>query len=275
MAIDNFDQAVDAFVSAQASDQGQVDSNQQQQTDTPDQAGATQNGGQQSQADQSRIDLGNLQLSDEAKSYIEQREREMQADYTRKTQEVAAQRREAEQAMEFISALNSDPQFALQVQQTLQTALEQQGLIKAQQQQFQQNEDQFVDPYMQKINELEQWKSQQEQQYRISQAERQIESSISAVRAENPNYTDDDVKDILAMAFAYNGDIRQAHEAYKAVTQRSIESYLNKKESVPASLNQPKSTGHAEIPPEGFKTLNDPRLEEAARRMLLNSGAQW
>lgn len=271
MAIENFDQAVEAFVSAQDSDSG---TNQPVQTDTPDTQAADATQGQ----DQSRIDLGSLQLSDDAKSYIEQREREMQSDYTRKTQEVAAQRKEAEQAIEFISALNSDPQFALQVQQTLAQALQQQGLLDQQQQQaqgFQQGEDTFVDPYMQKIQELESWKNQQEQQFRVSQAERQIENGIAAVRAENPQYSDDDVRDILSMAFAYNGDIRQAHEAYKTVTQRSIESYLSKKESVPASLNQPRSTGHAEIPPEGFKTLNDPRLEEAAKRMLAESGGQW
>jgi hypothetical protein len=77
------------------------------------------------------------------------------------------------------------------------------------------------------------------------------------------------------MAFAFNGDVMAASDAYKAVTQRVTEGYLAKKESVPASLNQPSSTGHAEIPPEGFKNLNDPRLQAAAERMLADSGAQW
>lgn len=268
MAIENEAQAIEALTSANAQDTG---ANQPVQPDTTQNADSTQ------VQDQSRIDPNSLNLDPQARAYIEQREREMQADYTRKTQEAAQQRKEAEQALEFINALNNDPNFAVQVHQTLAQALEQQGLLQQQQQAFQaQNaDDQFVDPYMQKIQELENWKVQQEQQMRVQQAEAYINAGVNAIRSENPNYTDNDVKDILTMAFAFNGDVRQAHEAYKAINQRSIESYLAKKDSVPAELNQPSATGHAEIPPEGFKSLNDPRLEEAARQMLLNSGAQW
>jgi hypothetical protein len=83
------------------------------------------------------------------------------------------------------------------------------------------------------------------------------------------------VKDILTMAFAFNGDVVAAADAYKGVTQRVTEGYLAQKAGVPTGLNQPSSAGHAEIPPEGFKDLNDPRLEQAAQRMLADSGAQW
>src|SRR6478735_4440824 len=69
--------------------------------------------------DQPRVDPASLNLPPEAQAYLTQREREMQADYTRKTQEVAAQRREAEQAMEFVQALNTDPSFAYQVHESL------------------------------------------------------------------------------------------------------------------------------------------------------------
>jgi hypothetical protein len=215
------------------------------------------------------------------RSYVETREREMQADYTRKTQEVAAQRKEAEQALEFINALNTDPSFALQVHETLSQALQQQGYSVEQanaaaNQQMQGNaDDLFVDPYMEKIQELENWKTAQEQRIREAEASARIESSIAAIRSDNPAYKDDDIKDILTMAFAYGGDVLQAANAYKTVTQRIVEGYVGQKESVPASLNQPSSTGHAEIPPEGFKSLNDPRLEEAARKMLAESGAQF
>ena len=270
MAFEDFDQAAQALADA---NNGIVPSN------TDSDAGANQpvepgTNGVSAQDNQPRIDVNSLNLTPEQQAYVQQREREMQADYTRKTQEVAAQRREAEQALEFINALNTDPQFALQVHQTLSQALEQQNLLQAQQQQ--QAQDEFVDPYMQKINELEQWKNQQEQQFRVQQAEAQIQAQVSAIRAENPNYKDEDIRDILTMAFAYNGDVRAAHDAFKQVTQRTIEGYMARKETVPTGLNQPSSSvGHAEVPPEGFKGLNDPRLEEAAKRMLLEGGAQW
>jgi hypothetical protein len=241
--------------------------------------------------DQPRIDPASLNLPPEAQSYLQQREREMQADYTRKTQEVAEQRREAEQAMEFVHALNTDPSFAYQVHDTLTQALQAQGFSTADAQAMaseqlsgdgnqpwdEYDEGTFNDPYAEKIQQLESWQAQQEQRFAIADAEARINAGVNAVRQANPNYTDADVKDILTMAFAYNGDVAAAEQAYKAVTQRVTEGYLNQKASVPANLNQPASVGHAEIPPEGFSSLNDPRLEEAAKRMLAesDSGAQW
>lgn len=276
MAIENFDQAVEALTNA-ANGVESVDSTP---TEQPVESQPTESGTQVTEAPQTpQIDLNSLDPN--VRSYLEGREREMQADYTRKTQEVAAQRKEAEQALEFINALNTDPQFAYQVHQTLTDALQQQGFSFEQAQQIANQQtglgedDLFVDPYMQKIQELEDWKSQQEQRIREAEAAARIESSIAAIRTENPNYKDDDIRDILTMAFAYGGDVLQAANAYKTVTQRIVEGYVGQKESVPASLNQPSSTGHAEIPPEGFKNLNDPRLEEAAKRMLAESGAQW
>jgi len=272
MPIENEDQAIQALTDASAIDSGANQPQEPVSTPTDDSAQLPE---------QPRIDPATLNLPPEAQAYLQQREREMQGDYTRKTQELAEQRREAEQALEFVNALNNDPSFALQVTQTLSEALQAQGYsvqeanaIAASQSGLD-DDDTFVDPYMEKINQLESWAAQQEQRIAVANAEAQINAGINAIRAENPTYTDDDVKDILTMAFAYGGDVIQAHEAYKNVTQRVTESYLSQKESVPSSLNQPSSANHSEIPPEGFKSLNDPRLEEAAKQMLLNSGAQW
>jgi hypothetical protein len=271
MPIENEDQAIQALADAGAIDDG----TSQPQPVTPavpdDQAQVP---------DQPRIDPATLNLSPEAQAYLDQREREMQGDDTRKTQEVAEQRREAEQAMEFINALNTDPSFAQQVAQTLSQSLQQQGYSPQEADAFAAGQgefadDTFVDPYMDKINQLENWAQQQEQRYAVANAEAQIHAGINAIRAENPSYSDDDIKDVLTMAFAYNGDVVQAHDAFKSITQRVTEGYINQKAAVPSQLNAPSSAGHAEIPPEGFTSLNDPRLEEAAKRMLNEAGAQW
>src|SRR5579864_4943829 len=115
MPIENEEQAIQALTDANNG----IENQPQEPVQNTD--------GQAQVDDQPRIDPNQLELPDDARSYLEQREREMQADYTRKTQEVAAQRREAEQALEFVNALNSDPNFALQVTQTLSQALQQQG----------------------------------------------------------------------------------------------------------------------------------------------------
>lgn len=279
MPIENFDQAVEALTNAQNGIES-VDTTPTEPVNQPNESGVQATDAPATPVVETpQIDLNSLDPN--VRSYVETREREMQADYTRKTQEVAAQRKEAEQALEFINALNTDPSFALQVHETLSQALQQQGYSVEQanaaaNQQMQGNaDDLFVDPYMEKIQELENWKTAQEQRIREADAAARIESSIAAIRSDNPAYKDDDIKDILTMAFAYGGDVLQAANAYKTVTQRIVEGYVGQKESVPASLNQPSSTGHAEIPPEGFKSLNDPRLEEAARKMLAESGAQF
>lgn len=277
MPIENEDQAISALTDAAAQDAVPAQVSQPSEpVQTGDAVPAVET------PDQPRIDVNQLNLPQEAKDYIIQREREMQADYTRKTQEVAAQRREAEQAIEFINALNTDPSFAAQVHASLTDALQAQGYsyedasaMASQQTQQGYEDESFVDPYMQKIQELESWQAQQEQRFAIADATQRIESGINAVRQANPNYGDEDIKDILTMAFAFNGDVVQAANAYQSIQQRVTEGYLSQKSAVPASLNEPVSSGHAEIPPEGFSGLNDPRLEEAAKQMLANSGAQW
>lgn len=274
MPFENEDQAIAALTDAAAQDAAPA------QVSQPSEPVQTGDAAPVETPDTPRIDLNQIELPAEARSYLEQREREMQADYTRKTQEVAAQRREAEQALEFINALNTDPSFAAQVHANLTEALQAQGYSyedasAAASQQTGFEDESFVDPYMQKIQELENWKAQQEQRFAIADATQRIEAGVNAVRQANPNYGDEDIKDILTMAFAFGGDVVQAAEAYKSVQQRLTEGYLSQKQSVPASLNEPVSSGHAEIPPEGFTGLNDPRLEEAAKQMLANSGAQW
>lgn len=236
--------------------------------------------GHQAQPEPARIDPNQLQLDDNAKAYLAQREREMQADYTRKTQELAEQRREAEQALQFIEALNSDPNFALQVHQTLSEALQNQGYsvaqaeaLAAQQMQGQDEWGYEDDPYMAKIQELEQWKAQQEQRIAEAEAASRIDQQLSVIRQQNPNFDDSDLRDIISMGFAFNGDLLKSADAFKSINQRSVERYMAQKASVPASLNQPTATGHAEEAPESFKGLNDPRLEAAAIRMLQESGS--
>lgn len=279
MPIENEAQAIDALTAANAQDNAPAAPSQPTEPVQTDTSAQVEN--------QPRIDPASLDLSPEAQAYLQQREREMQADYTRKTQEVAAQRREAEQAMEFINALNTDPNFAYQVHSSLTEALQAQGYSLADAQAAatehlggnqswdEYGDDTFADPYAEKIQQLEAWQAQQEQRLAIADAEARINAGVNAIRQANPNYTDDDVSSILTMAFAYNGDVAAAEQAYKSITQRVTENYLNQKASVPANLNQPTSSGHAEIPPEGFSSLNDPRLEEAAKRMLADSGAQF
>jgi len=288
LAFDSFEQAAEALAAANNGEGNEAAAQPapvQPVQPEPSQPHVPATQGDQGQpevtpSEPNRIDPNQLNLTPEARSYIEQREREMQADYTRKTQEVAEQRREAEQALQFIEALNSDPNFALQVHQTLSQALQSQGYSVAEANQLAANQIQGDneyeyedDPYMNKIQQLEQWQAQQEQRIAEAEAGARIDQQLAVIRSQNPSFDDNDLRDIISMGFAFNGDLLKSADAFKSINQRSVERYMAQKAQVPASLNQPTATGHAETPPESFKGLNDPRLEQAAIRMLQESGA--
>lgn len=241
----------------------------------PSESGTTQgdNGITQEQQrflDSKSIDLS--QLDESSRAFLEAREREMQAAFTRKTQELAAQRAEAEQAMQFLNELNSNPEFAYEVSQRLNGELERLGFGQEANlnDQYGVEED---DPYLAKINELEQWKNQQEQRIREAEAASRIDRESAVIQAENPHYGEDDFNAIYGLALAHGGDIRAAAESYKAMNDRAIQKYLDQKASVPATFqNQPSQSGHAEVPAEGFTSVTDKNLRAAALERLRAEG---
>lgn len=277
----SFDQAAEALAAAVGGEgqSGTPDSTLANTPYTPPEAPNQQTPPDNTQGDQGTtqeqtfldsrsIDLS--QLTPEQRDYISAREREMQAAFTQKTQELAAQRREAEQAMQFLSELNSNPDFALEVSQRLSGELERLGYNQDGSEASFTEED---DPYLARLNELENWKGQQEQYLREAEAASRIDRETAVIHSENPHFTEDDFNSIYGLALAHNGDIRAAADAYKSITQRSVERYLNQKASVPATFqNQPTQSGHAEAPPEGFDSLGDKRLRAAALERLRAEG---
>jgi hypothetical protein len=164
----------------------------------------------------------------------------MQADYTRKTQEAAQQRQEAEQAMQFIQALNSDPQFALQAYQTLEAQLAQQGYLQAQEEEQYDEYGQPVgpDPYEEKIAELEQWRDQMQDEWLTANLSAQLDRQISVIQSQHPDWTEQDMQAVIDLGFATNGDLIAASGQYQAVQDQVLTRYLSSKSSVntPAPL---------------------------------------
>ena len=135
----SFDQAAEALAAAVGGDaqSGTPESTLGNTPYTPSAESANQptqpdntQGDQGTTQEQSFLDSRNIdlsQLDENSRNFLQAREREMQAAFTRKTQELAAQRAEAEQAMQFLNELNSNPEFAYQVQQRLSSELDQLG----------------------------------------------------------------------------------------------------------------------------------------------------
>lgn len=186
-------------------------------------------------------------LPEEAQIFIRAREREMQADYTRKTQEAAEKRRQAEQAMQFIDALNSDPNFAYQAYQQLQAQLAQQGYLAPEVEEPEYDEYGEVegpDPYQQEIAELA-WRQQQmEDQWVEASLSAQIDRQLATIQNQHPDWDESDIQSVIDYGFATGGDLHKAADLYQAQLDRALARYLEKKGSVntPAPLpNAPAS----------------------------------
>lgn len=209
------------------------------------------------------IDLSTLPL--EAQEFVKARERELTADYTRKTQEVAQQRQEAEQALQFIDALNNDPQFAKQVYDALAESLPQATNYEYDDNSLYLPEED--DPYAQKLAELEQWKTGLEKQFEEAQWNAHIDRQLAEVRSANADWTDDDINDVIGLGFATQGDLHKAADMLSQIKNRVVSSYVEQKSSVQApALTLPSVS--AQVPPEGFTGVEDKRLHDAAMERL-------
>ena len=216
---------------------------------------------QETQVPASReIDL--TTLPDEARQYIEARERELTGDYTRKTQEAAAQRQEAEQALQFIEALNTDPDFARQVYGALAETLEvEQGTANEWDDVYEPD-----DPYAAKLAELEAWKGDLERQFEEAQWNAHVDRQISEIRSANPAWNDDDINDVIGLGFATQGDLHKAAEMFTNINNRVVSKYVEQKSSVNTASPLPFQS--AQVPPEGFTGIEDKRLHDAGMEAL-------
>lgn len=219
-------------------------------------------------------------LPDEARAIVEQRLHQMQGDYTRKTQEASELRREAEQAIQFVQELQTNPNFALQVHQEIAEALEASGYSP------QEASDEAArqvteavsegvgdlesdDPIVQELEELKSWRAEQEARQLQLEMENEFDRMDVAVRQAYPDFSEDDMSHVYALSYATGGDLEAAASAYKQEIDRIVQVYLDKKTSVNSGAPQiPSVGGPGQQPPEEFEGLFDPRLEAAAERML-------
>lgn len=205
------------------------------------------------------------QLPEEARLYLQAREREMTGDYTRKQQELAQQRQEADQAIQFYTALNSDPQFAAQVYEQLQTALSQTGFLQAPYENTETDEwgnPVETDPYQAELEQIKGWMAQQEAQQQYFVAEAHLNNQIATIRSQHPDYSDDDIGNILSLGYATGGDLMAANQQYQLLTQNTIERYMQTKGGVNTPAALPNNTGQTpSAPPRGDKELRAAALE--------------
>jgi hypothetical protein len=193
----------------------------------------------------------------------------LQADYTRKTQEIAPLRKlgvdadVAAQAVEFVSRLE-DPDFQRQIYDRL--APQFGSTDKGDEFDFDLDPADQGDPRDQQIQALTQRLEAFEQSIIEKEVHADLDRQDAIVRSSNPDFNDEDMRSVALHALNYQGDLVKGAEAYKAEMQRVLSRHIATKESVPATGLLP-SSGHADVPADVPRTEKD--IHNAALRMYL------
>lgn len=131
-----------------------------------------------------------------------------QADYTRKTQELANQRKEAEAALQLQRAFEANPGLTVQILAERQGMSVQQFLGLSQQQQnaaAQQaaQEDEYTDPLEQQLAESNRRLQTLEQQIAQERADRELRETITGLKQQY-QASDDDIRAVVQQAMQLN-----------------------------------------------------------------------
>lgn len=205
----------------------------------------------------------------------------LQGDYTRKTQELAEQRKayeqlgtpeELQQAREFYQSLQ-DPEYLKAFYGELGGVLTELGLNEApaapedvtpppavelppELAQVAATDPELaplVDEFTSMKQRLDQFEAQQREREQAMAEERQlmtqaaeIDRMVQVVREQHPDYTDPDWQAIYDRAVAFDGDVLRAAELFEADRSRIVENYLAQKQ-----------TPHQVTPPSGGAVVTE------------------
>ena len=237
--------------------------------------------------------------------------RSMQADYTRKMQDISERAKRydaldevggvdaAMDALEFASNLATNPQFALSVHESLTQALTEAGLTPAQasaeaSRQIDEavregtDEDfgfgdetrlppeieqklQRLDSLEQRIAEVDTWRQQQEEREYQLSLANEISTQENEIVRANPDYTEDDINYIYGLAYSTGGNLLKANQLYQELQSNLLSRYLERKSSVTAPPHIA-ATGAADQPRK-FTDLNDPELERLVQQRIAKEQA--
>jgi hypothetical protein len=209
----------------------------------------------------------------------------MQADYTRKTQEVAELRRSYEsfsemgvdadtalQAVGFLQQLNSDPDFAKQIAAQIQQNVGTPDVAQSRETDTpsidnKSDYDGLPPQLAMEIEEMRQFRENMMEQQAQQELLSELDTMEQTIRTTNPDYSDDDIEAIYSLAYATQGDLFAAQEQYHGIQQRLLGGYLQAK-SVPHGAT-PAPSAPSSVPPKAFSNLDE--AHKAAMERIRNA----
>lgn len=196
----------------------------------------------------------------------------MQADYTRKTQEIAELRRqysafsEAEvdpdvalQAVGFLQELNNNPDFALQVaeqiRQTMGTTDDSQWAPDDTSENVNNSYEGLPPQLAAELNEMREFREEMLAMQAQQETMAELDAMEQTIKTTNPDYTDEDIEAIYSLAYSTDGDLLAAQQVYHNIQQRMLSGYLQSK-SVPHGAT-PAPAAPSSVPGRSFNNLDD------------------
>lgn len=240
--------------------------------------------------------------------------RSLQGDYTRKMQAIAEEHKQYEaidqfggvsaaaEAIQFVTALATDPEYALQVHEQLTEALVEAGMTPAQASRAAATQiadvvtetpapadDDYglgIDPATEQrlaayearaqasereLQDLRTWREREEETRLQAAMMAEMESAHADV-VQKYSFDDEQMSRVYPIAYSTGGDLRAAAEIYSALADSIVSEYITKKAAITAPPNF-ESTGGGEQPVK-FTDLYDPQLEKLVQQRLRNEEAQ-
>lgn len=239
----------------------------------------------QDELEDSLAGLNPADLPSEVRPYYDS----MLADYRRKTQEVAEQRKQYEaleqyggaetavQALDWLASLQN-PDNALQLHRELTAALTEQGIPlseaqeeatrQVEQAKSEEEEDIFEGARDPRVDELQK-QIEDLNQYREEEQDRNLQLMLAAeydrqeaeLMRNNPEYTDEDLEAVYNLSFATGGNLIQADEVYKGLQTHLLGRYIEQKKATSHGGTAVPGSGPAETPMR-YERLDDPKLDK-------------
>jgi hypothetical protein len=207
----------------------------------------------------------------------------MQADYTRKTQELSEQRKtfsqfdeygidpnDALNAVGFLMRLDSDPEFAREYARHLapETEYPMTGQVQSEGAVPDNGEGYANLPpeLAQELSEMREFRNQMQEAQLNQEMIFELEQEEAQIRTQFDHYNDDDIERIYNLAYSTEGDLFAAQQIYQQMEQGILNKYLGSKQ-VPLGATSPGGVP-ASVPGKEFGSLDD--AHKAALEMVRN-----
>lgn len=240
---------------------------------------------------------------DELPPELQQIYRSLQGDYTRKTQQLAEQRKVFEQfgdpqsiaeAVQLQQQL-ADPRYWPSIHQQLSESLREMGYSPqeahsiANEQVAQQNADPLAgldDPDLQPVREaytqlqqeVQQMRQELTQQRESEQAQAlemavigELQRQENAITQQNPHYTQDDIDAIYEMSTFYDGNLLQAQQRYEGAIQNRLSAYIASKAG-PGVASPVSGSMVTQQTPDRPRTLDEAHVAAMQAIRLMEAG---